>query len=187
MRIRSLAKVVAAVAIVAFITAMAPPFSDYLPVGSEAPTFEVTATDGNTYALESLTEKAPVFLVFWKGSCPHNRRAAPHFNTIKEAYGDKVTLLGIVKTSPDGAKGWVDQFSVNYPMLPDEEGSLVEAYELTYSICTFLIGTDGKVAKVFEGYGFESMSDLNKSMAEVAGVDAAEIDLSAAPTRHTWG
>jgi len=180
-------KVAAAVAVLALATAMAPPVSDYLPVGSEAPAFEIVAADGQTYSLKSLTEKAPVFLVFWKERCPHNRRATPLFNAMKEAYGDKVTLLGIVKASLEGAKSWVDQFSVRYPLLPDADGSLVEGYQLTYSITSFEIGTDGKIAKVFEGYGYDAMSSLNRALAAAVGADAAEIDLSGAPPRQTWG
>ena len=186
MKKESLVKAVAAIALLAFVTAMAP-LVDYLPVGSEAPGFESVATDGETYSVENLTTKGSAFFVFWKGSCPHNRRAAPIFNSMKETYGDKVRILGIVTTSAEGTKNWVEQFNVNYPMIPDADGSMTDAYSLTYSIFTYQIDTDGKVAAVFEGYGFDAMNSLNKAIAEAAGVDAAEIDLGGAPTRLTKG
>ena len=186
MRKDLLVKAVAAIALLAFVMAMAP-LADYLPVGSEAPGFESVATDGETYSVENLTTKGSAFFVFWKGSCPHNRRAAPIFNAMKETYGDKVRILGIVTTSAEGTKKWVDDFNVNYPMVPDADGSMTDAYSLKYSIFTYQIGTDGKVAAVFNGYGFDAMNSLNKAIAEAAGVDAAEIDLGGAPTRLTKG
>ena len=186
MRKNLLVKAVAGIALVAFVTAMAP-LVDYLPVGSEAPGFESVATDGETYSVENLTTKGSAFFVFWKGRCPTNRRAAPFFNALKEAYGDKVNILGVVTASAEGTESWAEQFDVNYPMVPDEDGSLTKAYNLNYSIFTYQIGTDGKVAAVFEGFGFDVMSDLNKAIAAAAGVDAAEVDLNGTPARQTMG
>jgi cytochrome c biogenesis protein CcmG/thiol:disulfide interchange protein DsbE len=159
----------------------------YLAVGSDAPAFELAAADGNAYSLKAMTAEKPVFVVFWKESCPHNRRAAPFFNALKTAYGDKVALLGIVKAGAAGTRSWVDQFGVTYPLLSDGDGKFVDAYDLTYSICTFQVGTDGKISKVFEGYGAAEMTALNTAMAQAAGVAPAEIDLSGAPQRLTWG
>ena len=186
MRKDTLVKAVAAIALLVFVTAMAP-LVDYLPVGSEAPGFESVATDGETYSVDNLTTKGSAFFVFWKGRCPKNTPAAPLFNALKEAYGDKVRILGVVTASAEGTKSWAEQFEVEYPMVPDEDGSLTKAYKLDYSIFTYQIGTDGKVAAVFEGFGFDAMNDLNKAIAEAAGVDAAEVDLGGAPARLTMG
>lgn len=181
------ASLLAAAVLLVFATGMAPQQDMYLSEGSDAPAFELQATDGVTYTLKNMTEKTPVFMVFWKGSCPHNPRAAPLFESLKNAYGDKVTLLGVVSTSAEGAKSWIDRYGANYPLMPDPDLSLIREYGLSKSICTFQIGTDGKIVKVFPGYGVDSMISLNKAMAEVAGVDAAEVDLSSAPSRLTWG
>jgi len=158
----------------------------YLSTGSDAPDFEVKATDGESYSLENLTEKAPVFLVFWKDPCGHNPRATPLFNRMKEAYGDKVTLLGVVNLVADSTSGWAERFGFTYPLLEDGDRELIGAYEVVKSVCTFQIGTDGKITKVFEGYGRDEITSLN-TLAEVAGVDAAEIDMAGAPQRQTWG
>ncbi|MFC1629461.1 hypothetical protein ACFL3H_10190 [Gemmatimonadota bacterium] len=64
---------------------------------------------------------------------------------------------------------------------------MISDYGLSTSITTYQIGTDGKVAAIFGGYGFDAMSALNKAMAEAAGIDVVEMDLSAAPTRTTYG
>lgn len=187
MRKGLLTKSLAAAVLVAFTTGMVIQDDLYLSPGSEAPDFEVKATDGESYSLKNLTEKAPVFLVFWKDPCGHNPRATPLFNRIKEAYGDKVTLLGVVNLEVDGASGWAERFGFKYPVLEDGDRELIGAYEVVKSVCTFQIGTDGKITKVFEGYGRDEITSLNKALAEVAGVDATEIDMAGAPQRQTWG
>jgi peroxiredoxin len=159
----------------------------YLAVGSVAPAIAGKATDGKDYALESLAKKGSVFVVFWKERCPHNPRASALFNDLAKAYGDKVKLIGVVPTSPEGASQWVDRFKVVYPLIADSERQFIKDYKLTYSICTFEIGKDGKVANVFGGYGAESLANLNAAMANAAGVDKKEVDLSQAPNRLMWG
>ncbi len=160
----------------------------YLPVGSDAPAFnQWNATDGNQYTLTELEKKGPVFVTFWKDPCPHNRRAMPHFNAMKGAYGEKVTMVGIVRTADDGtAKAWAEQFSASFPLLADPHSQLINAFKSAYSICTFEI-KQGKITRVFEGYGQNELKALNTALAEAAGVAPAQLDLSAAPQRQTWG
>jgi peroxiredoxin len=159
----------------------------YLPVDSEAPAITGTANDGQAYVLSDLIKERPAFVVFWKGVCPSNTRAAPLFNDLKKAYGDKATLIGVVSTTSGRLGGWADQFSVNYPILADAELGLVGEYKVVRSICTFEIGTDGKIVRVFEGFGQEALKSLNEAMAKAAGVPMVEVDLSGAPYRQTWG
>jgi peroxiredoxin len=159
----------------------------YLPVGEKAPPIEGTATDGKAYKLAELAREKPVFVIFWKERCPHNPRASALFNALNKAYEGKAQVFGIVNATPEGAKAWVDQFSVNYPMIPDAEKAAIKAYAMKYSIGTVQIGTDGKIAKVFEGYGAEQLQALNEAMAAAVGVKPAAVDLGTAPGRRTWG
>lgn len=159
----------------------------YLPPGEKAPAFSAKGTDGKDYSLAALTKEKPVFVVFWKQRCPHNKKASELINSIHQAYGDKVQLVGIVNANADGAKAWVDQFALKYPLLPDESKATIGAYKVAYSICTMQIGTDGKITRVFEGYGAEAMKQLNEAMAAAAGAKPAEVALDGAPGRRTWG
>jgi thiol-disulfide isomerase/thioredoxin len=139
----------------------------YLAIGETAPAISGTGTDGKAY--NAPAKDKPVFVVFWKERCPHNPRAAALFNALHEAYKGKVNFFGVVNAGDAGAKAWVDQFSLNYALLPDQ------------------INPDGKIAKVFEGYGSEAMQQLNEALAAAAGTKPAEVDLSKAPGRLTWG
>ena len=160
----------------------------YLPVGSDAPDIDKwMGTDGHAYTLSELETKGPVFVTFFKDPCPHNPRSMPHLNAMKEAYGEKVTIIGIVRTANDGtAKTFAQQLSAKFPMLADPNSQLINAFKTAYSLCTFEI-KQGKITRVFEGYGQNELKAFNAALAEAAGTAVAEIDFSAAPTRQTWG
>lgn len=159
----------------------------YLTVGNAAPSISGTGSDGKAHALESLTKEGSAFVVFWKERCPHNPRASALFNSLAKAYDGKAKMIGVVTATTDGAAKWAEQFQLAYPLLSDSDRKLIRDYKLTYSITTFEIGKDGKVAAVFPGYGQDAMSALNAAMAKAAGKDKAEVDLSKAPARLTWG
>lgn len=172
---------------VALVFAVAAQTTPYIAVGEKAPAFEGKAADGKDYSLAALAKDKPVFVVFWKERCPHNRNASTLFNNINKAYEGKAQMIGFVNASPENTKAWTERFGVNYPLLPDAEKSVIRSYQLRYSICAFEIGKDGKIAKVFPGYGAEAMNALNAAMAKAAGVDVAKPDLSLAPANLTWG
>ncbi len=170
-----------------FTLGMSSAVQDGIQEGSAAPEFEITADDGNTYSIKSMTKDTPAFIVFWKERCPHNSRSAGLFNSLASTYGEKVKFVGVVSAPEDRISDWAEQFSTTYPLLPDGDRAVINSYELSTSIVTYQIGTDGKIASIFGGYGYYAMSALNKAMADAAGVDVAEVDLSGAPTRTTYG
>lgn len=159
----------------------------FLPAGNPAPAFAAPGSDGKDYTLAGLTKEKPVFVVFWKQRCPHNPKAAALINSIQQAYAGKANMVGVVNANQEGAKAWVDQFSLKYPLIADPAKAAISAYKLRYSIATVQIGTDGKITKVFEGYGAEQLKALNEAMAAAAGVKPAEVDLTGAPGRLQWG
>lgn len=159
----------------------------HLPVGAEAPAFSGTGTDGKDYSLKSLIAEKPAFIVFWKNPCPHNARASALLNAIHKAYEGKAQLIGFVNSPLEGAKKFAERFNLNFPLLADADKTIIKAYGLRFSITIMEIGKDGKIANVFPGYGSESVAALNKAMAAAAGMPVADVDLSAAPGRQTWG
>ncbi len=158
----------------------------HLAPGADAPAFSGVATDGREVSLKNLTETGPAFVVFWKNRCPHNPKATSLINALAKAHGEKVKLIGFVNSPAEGAKKWVEQFSLPYPLLADPDKETIKAYGLRYSICTFQIGKDGKVEKVFPGYGKESLEGLRDAMATISGAKV-DVDLSSAPSSLTWG
>jgi len=158
-----------------------------LQEGSTAPSFSLTGSDGEAYALDSLREEAPVFVTFWKESCPSNVNAVPLFESVYGSYAGEVTMLGVVSGPQERLGRWLERYEGSFTVLPDPEKELIGAYGLRRSIVTFQIGTDGTIAKVYPGYGREALTALNTDLAAAAGMDPAEIDLSSAPDRTAYG
>lgn len=179
-------RIVATLAAIGVACAFAVQSTPHLPVGQNAPDFKGVGSDGKEYSLKSLTGEGPAFVVFWKERCPHNAKASALFNALHKAYGEKTKLVGIVNASDEGAKKWTERFQLSYPLLSDASKATIGAYAVKYSICTFQIGKDGKIEKVFPGYGKETMDSLNGAMAAASGVKA-DVDLSGAPGGLTWG
>ncbi len=158
-----------------------------LQEGSEAPAFTLTGSDGETYSLDTLRQQAPVFVTFWKESCPSNVAAVPLFSAIASAYDGKAVLLGVVSGPQERLERWLDRYGSSFTILPDPDKILIGAYGLVRSIVTFQIATDGTIAKIYPGYGREALAALNADLAAAAGTDPAEIDLSSAPDRTAYG
>ena len=159
----------------------------FLAVGSEAPVIAGKGSDGKDYSTDAMVKKGSVFVLFWKEVCPHNPRASALYNALAKAYGEKAPLLGVMPGSQEAAKGFSEKFKLTYPLLPDTDRKLIQAYKLRFSIGAFEIGKDGKIAAVFPGYGADSMNKLKDAMAKASGIADAKVDISNAPERLTWG
>ena len=137
--------------------------SDRIAEGARAPEFTLTADDGTNVKLSSL-QGTPVVLYFYprddtpgctKEACAFRERQAEI-----EKYGAKI--FGV---SPDNVESHVkfrDKFQLNFPLLADPDHAVAEKFgawreknmygKKTMGIqrSTFLIGPDGKVAKVWQ-------------------------------------
>ena len=76
--------------------------------------------------------------------------------------GKNLVVLGISKDSVKSHKKFADKFDLNFPILSDETGEVVEAYGawrqkkfmgreyMGIERMSVLIGTDGRIAKIYE-------------------------------------
>lgn len=161
--------------------------ADHLEAGAKAPDFKLASTDGKTYDLKSLTAKGPAFLYFIKDKCSANPRSLPLFNKVAGAYKGKVTLLGVVNGNKKIGEDNIAWHDLQYELLLDEKMDLIQAYGLEKANHLYLIGQDGKIQKAFHGFGKDALMAMSASMAEVAKVPVATLDLSGAPNRVAYG
>ena len=160
---------------------------DLIKAGDKAPDFSVVGTDGKTHTIASLTKDGPVFLYFVKQNCGANPLAVPLFNQLYGAYGKKAQFVGVMDADKGGFDDWKSTFKGQFVTLLDKNEKIIHGYGVAFSQTTVMIGKDGKVAKVFPGFGKESMSSLNASLAGAAKVGVQNVDLSNAPTRPRFG
>ena len=132
--------------------------------GQAAPPFLLPASGGKTISLTDFIGKRMVVLYFYpRADTPGCTKESCGFrDALAEFDSAKVAVLGI---SPDPVKD-VDNFSkkfeLNFPLLADADHAVAEAYGvwveksmagksyMGVARTTFVIGTDGKIAHVFE-------------------------------------
>jgi peroxiredoxin Q/BCP len=128
--------------------------------GKKAPAFSLKDQDGKTHTLADYAGK-PVVLYFYpkddtpgctKESCEF-RDNLPHFKKSKAA------ILGMSILDEKSKKKFADKFDLNFPLLADADHAVAEKYGVWQEKSlygrkfmgivrtTYLIGTDGKVAK----------------------------------------
>ncbi len=136
---------------------------DWVEEGSKAPAFTLAADDGSKVKLADL-KGSPVVLYFYpKDDTPGCTKEACAFRDLHA----ELAQLGakVLGVSPDDTASHVkfrDKFQLNFPLLADTEHKVAEAYgawreknmygkkSMGIQRSTFLIGPDGKIAKVWK-------------------------------------
>ena len=125
-------------------------------VGDKAPLIEGKDQDGKTWKLADVVGKKIVLLYFYpKDDTPGCTKEACGFrDQISDLKKDNVEVIGVSFDSPESHQKFISKFSLNFPLLPDTDGKIADAYGVRMSgrnmarRVSFLIGLDGKIAHV---------------------------------------
>ena len=136
--------------------------------GQTAPDFSLKSIDGTEYSLPKLLERGPVFISFFKVSCPVCQFTFPFLERLYKRYGGKdVSFLGISQDSSRATKEFADEYGVTFPMLLDTEGyPASNAYGLTNVPTSFLIDTDGSVKIASMGFNKKDLEAVAAELSE---------------------
>ncbi len=128
----------------------------------------VTVTD-QTFQEEVLQSDQPVLVDFWATWCGPCRHALPHLDELHQATrekGVKVYALNLKEAAPD-VRQFVDRTKLQAPVLLDAEGKTADAYKVRGIPHTVVVGKDGRVKKVFVGFGGEATArQIRKAVDE---------------------
>lgn len=137
--------------------------SDWLEVGSKAPTFTL-ASDSGTKIKLSQFKGQPVVLYFYpKDDTPGCAKEACAFRDLKSQMAKLgAVVLGVSTDSVESHVKFRDKFSLNFPLLADPDHAVGEAYgawreknmygkkSMGIQRSTYLIDSEGKIAKVWK-------------------------------------
>jgi len=155
--------------------------------GENAPDFSEQGSNGKTHTLKSLTAKGPVFLYFVKATCGANPAAVPLFNQIYKAYGEKANFVAVIDADGERFSSWKKEFDAPYEAILDADKSVIKAYGVKASQAAMLVNKDGKIEKIFRGFGQQSLTDLETELAKAGKVEVKKLDFARAPKGKRYG
>jgi peroxiredoxin len=128
-----------------------------LSIGSQAPKFNLPATNGKNYSIDSFTNKRALIIIFSCNHCPYVQAYEDRMKDIQKDYDNEVQLLAI--NSNDDVNYPDDSFenmkireiqkNFNFPYLRDADQSVARNYGATHTPEIFLFDYERKL--VFHG------------------------------------
>lgn len=153
--------------------------------GETAPTFRLEATDGRQIVLADLLAAGPALLVFVEADCPTSRLTLERVERARAPLEHRgVALVAIHEDEPEIAAQTMRRCRAGFAALAEPEPYAVsEAYGVRTVPTAFLVGSDGAVKRVIEGW---SHDDYVLVLAEATREtrDAAEAWLAPAAPPH---
>ena len=136
-----------------------------LPVGAEAPDFETVAHEGSRIRLKEL-RGAPVVLYFYpKDETPGCTAEAEAFRDNSAEFRKLgARVLGVSLDNIESHKEFAKNHNLDFPLVADAGGVIAAKYGVStrsgFAVrVTFIIGSDGKIARVFPEVRVSGHSD----------------------------
>jgi thioredoxin-dependent peroxiredoxin len=148
-------------------TAVAPEGDQAGPLaeGTEAPDFTAPAHDGTTVELAKLRGKPVVLYFYPKDETPGCTVEAQTFrDELPELAKLDATLVGVSMDTLESHKAFAENHKLNFPLISDADGAIAAKYGVDTSRgytarVTFVIGADGKIAKVYPAVQVQGHAD----------------------------
>ncbi|QTM99060.1 thiol-disulfide oxidoreductase ResA [Sediminibacillus dalangtanensis] len=121
--------------------------TEVVEIGDQAPDFVLKTLKGETIQLSDFQGEKGVFLNFWATYCPPCEKEMPYMENQHQYFKNKgVTVLAVDVGEPKiTVEGFVRRKDLSFPILLDENGSVMDAYGVGSLPITFLIDKNGKV------------------------------------------
>ena len=129
-------------------------------VSGPAPAFALQSNSGQQVSLAALKGKV-VMVNFWATWCVPCRQEMPHLQALYERYnslGFELLAVNVEKNNSDGARKWLQETPVTFPVLFDPENQVTKLYKVQTMPSTVIIGRDGTMRFMHNGYkpGYEN-------------------------------
>ncbi|HEY1789886.1 MAG TPA: peroxiredoxin [Verrucomicrobiae bacterium] len=125
-------------------------------IGDVAPAFQGTDQNGNPIKSSDIIGKKVVLLYFYPkdftGGC--TKEACGFRDRMGDLQKENVQIIGVSFDSVDKHKSFEEKYNLNFTLLADPDGKIVEAYGTRMGMMkmsrrvSFLIGLDGKITHI---------------------------------------
>ena len=148
--------------------------------GQDAPSFSLESPGGDWKSLRRLLEHGPALLVFVEADCPTSRLALERLESARQPLGRAgATLVAIHEDPLEVAERTMRRCRAGFLALAEPEPYAVsEAYGVRTVPTAVLVGADGAVQRVIEGWSHEDYVDV---LAQAARTPRSEAERWLAP------
>ena len=143
-----------------------------LKEGDVAPDFNSKDQNGKTVKLSDYKGKKLVLYFYPKDDTPGCTKEACSFRDADDVYNSKgIKVFGVSTDDEKSHQKFISKFQLPFDLLADTDKSIVESYGvwgeksmygkkyMGTTRKTFLIGEDGKIAKIFDKVNVEQHAD----------------------------
>lgn len=129
-----------------------------LSIGSKVPEFNLIATDGKSYSLDSFKNSTGLLIIFSCNHCPYVQAYEGRIKSIQDDYkGKGITVIAInsneetnyPEDSFEKMKKRAEEKGFNFIYLRDEDQSVADAFGATHTPEIFLFNNERKL--VYQG------------------------------------
>jgi peroxiredoxin len=126
--------------------------SGVVTTGVAAPDFTLTSLDGESVSLSHYAGR-PVLINFWASWCPPCREEFPALAVSREAHAESgFEILGLTHNDTDElSQKFADDADAEWPLLPDSDNSVWEAYGGVGLPTSYFVDAEGVVQRVHIG------------------------------------
>ncbi len=134
--------------------------------GIAAPDFELPSVEGTPFPLQGALSRGPVLAVFFKVSCPTCQYTFPFIERLHKLAGNgSVQILGISQDSREETEEFCKEYGISFPVLLDENDyAASNDYGLHFVPTLFLIGNDGEIQLMSEGFCKADLLELQSKL-----------------------
>jgi peroxiredoxin len=135
-----------------------------LAPGEPAPDFQLDDLNGARQTLGALIEKPPVFLAFFKVSCPTCQLTLPFLERLYQALrSGRPRILAVSQDDAEATREFHREFSITMPTLLDSARQgypASNAYGLSHVPSMFLIEQDRRISWSLSGFHKKELESL---------------------------
>lgn len=136
-------------------------------IGKAAPSFQLTDIDGQSVSLSDF-QGEPVLLNFWATWCGPCRMEMPYIQEVHNRWSEQglVVLAVNIGESLTTVEGFIQDYSLSFPVLLDLEGNVAERYNIRGIPATYFIDSGGVIRDIQIG-AFRSVAEIENILSMI--------------------
>jgi peroxiredoxin len=156
-------------------------------VQRQAGDFSAMTQDGRRMDWGDLSGGRPVVLIFIKEGCPCSVEVEPFFQRVEMLYAGEVRFSGVIDAGTEAAARYAIDQGVAHPILADPERRLIRRFRAKNGCYVVLLTPGGVIEGFWPGCSADTMRQLGRRIAGLAGVEERPLDVSGMPASLTTG